>query len=110
MYLLNFSKSSLLDKYTKLTGNFELKNTKNIIEELGQLVPVKNKHTVMEARAMHVISSAINLIESLKANYSSELAEDLAKRLIKSIISEDPQKFQRKLVQIKKQEKQNGKQ
>jgi flagellar biosynthesis/type III secretory pathway protein FliH len=85
-----------------------LKTTKNIIEELGHLVPVKNKHTVTEARAMHVISSAINLIESLKANYSVDLAEDLTKRLIKSIISEDPQKFQRKISQIKKQEKQNG--
>lgn len=82
-----------------------MKNTKSIIEELGQLVPVKNKHTVMEARALHVISSAINLIESLKANYSSQIAEDLAKRLIKSIISEDPRKFQRKLNQIKKQDK-----
>ena len=57
---------------------------------------------------MHVISSAINLIESLRTNYSADLAEDLTKRLIRSIISEDPQKFQRKLVQIKKQEKQNG--
>lgn len=81
---------------------------RNIIEELGYLVPAKNKHSVTEARATHVISSAINLIESLKANYSPELAEDLTKRLIKSIISEDPQKFQRKISQIKKQEKQNG--
>ena len=86
-----------------------MKNTKTIIEELGQLVPVKNKHTVMEARAMHVISSAINLIESLRTNYSADLAEDLTKRLIRRIISEDPQKFQRKISQIKKQEKQNGK-
>ncbi len=57
---------------------------------------------------MHVISSAINLIESIKANYSVDLSEDLTKRLIKSIISKDPQKFQRKISQIKKQEKQNG--
>lgn len=58
---------------------------------------------------MHVISSAINLIESLKVNYSADLAEDLTKRLIKSILSEDPQKFQRKITQIKKQEKTHGK-
>lgn len=59
---------------------------------------------------MHVISSAINLIDSLQANYPQDLAEDLTKRLIKSIISQDPQKFQRKIGQIKKKEKQHGKQ
>jgi flagellar biosynthesis/type III secretory pathway protein FliH len=87
----------------------ELKNAKTIIDELGHLVPIKNKHTVMEARATHVISSAINLIETLKANYDSELAEDLTKRLIRAILQEDPQKFHRKLNQIKKEGTSHGK-
>jgi len=89
---------------SKLCGIFTLKNTKTLIEELGHLVPAKSKHNVIEARAMHVIHSAVHLIESLKVNYSPELADDLTKRLVKSILSEDPQKFQRKLTQIKKQE------
>lgn len=79
-----------------------MKNAKSIIDELGHLVPVKNKHTVVEARATHVISSAINLIETLKVNYSPELAEDLTKRLVRAILQEDPQKFHRKLNQIRK--------
>ncbi len=87
-----------------------MKNAKNIIDELDNLVPVKNKHTVIEARAMHVISSAVNLIESIRSNYSEEIAQDLSRRLIKSILSEDPQKFQRKLGQIRKQETTHGKQ
>lgn len=82
-----------------------MKNSRNLIEELGNLVPVKNKHTVIEARAMHVISSATNLIESIKHSYGPELSEDLVKRLIKSIVSQDPQKFSRKIKQISKQEK-----
>ena len=80
----------------------ELKNAKSIIDELGHLVPVKNKHTVVEARATHVITSAINLIETLKVNYPPELAEDLTKRLMRAILQEDPAKFHRKLNQIKK--------
>lgn len=83
----------------------ELTNARNIIEELGNLVPVKNKHTVIEARAMHVISSAANLIESIRANYGNELSEELVKRLIKSIATQDPQKFQRKITQISRQDK-----
>ena len=82
-----------------------MSTARNIIEELGNLVPVKNKHTVIEARAMHVISSAVNLIESIRASYDPQLAEDLEKRLVKSIMSQDPQKFRRKLTQISKQDK-----
>lgn len=79
-----------------------MKNAKTIIDELGHLVPVKNKHTVVEARATHVITSAINLIETLKVNYPPELAEDLTKRLVRAILQEDPAKFHRKLNQLRK--------
>jgi hypothetical protein len=80
----------------------ELKNAKSIIDELGHLVPVKNKHTVVEARATHVITSAINLIETLKVMYPEAEAQDLTKRLVRAILQEDPAKFHRKLNQIKK--------
>jgi hypothetical protein len=78
-----------------------LTHNRNLIEELGNLVPVKNKHSVIEARATHVITSAVNLIESIRANYSPEESDMLIKRLIKSIIAEDAQKFKRKLMQMK---------
>jgi hypothetical protein len=80
----------------------ELKNAKSIIDELGDLVPIKNKHTVVEARATHVISSAINLIETLKVMYPEAEAQDLTKRLMRAILQEDPQKFHRKLTQLRK--------
>ena len=83
--------------------------TPSIIEELGKLVPVKNKHTVIEARAQHVITSAAHLIEMIHTNYGPELAEDLTKRLIRSILVGESQKFTRKMSQIRKQEQQNGK-
>lgn len=75
---------------------------KSIIEELDSLVPVKNKHSVIESRAAHVISSAIHLIEQLHASYDAEVAEDLTKRLVKSILCKESTKFMRKLNIVKK--------
>jgi hypothetical protein len=86
-----------------------LSSVKNLIDALDNLVPVRNKHQVIEARAMHVIQSAINLIESLRVNYSKEQSDELTKRLVRSILSEDAGKFQRRLNQIKNQANNNGK-
>lgn len=81
---------------------------KSLIEELDSLLPAKNKHSVIEGRAAHVISSAIHLIELLHNNYDPELAKDLTNRLVKSIMAKDDAKFMRKLSQIKKQDKPDG--
>lgn len=75
---------------------------KSIIEELDTLLPVKNKHSVIESRAAHVITSAIHLVELLHANYDPAIAEDLTKRLAKSILLKESAKFMRKLNQVKK--------
>ena len=66
-------------------------------------MPVKNKHTVIEARDLHIISSAVNLIEQINANYPPEVAQDLTKRLVRSIQVGESQKFTRKMKEIRKQ-------
>lgn len=71
-------------------------------------MPVKNKHTVIEARALHIISSAVNLIEQINANYPPEVAQDLTKRLVRSIQVGESQKFTRKMKEIRKQGGTNG--
>jgi len=76
---------------------------RSIIEELESILPAKNKHSVVESRAVHVITSAQNLIKQLQDNYPPEVADDLIKRLVKSILSGDSAKFMRKLNQLKKQ-------
>lgn len=82
---------------------------RTIIQELGELVPVKNKHTVIEARAIHVITSAVNLMEQIRANYEPDVAEDLCKRLLRSIQLQETDKFTRKVKQIRKQGDVNAK-
>lgn len=80
-----------------------MENLKNIIEELDTIVPAKNKHTIIESRAIHLIASATNLINLIKESYDSEIAEDLVKRLHRSIVSSDQNKFMRKIKELRKQ-------
>jgi len=76
---------------------------KNIIDELDAIVPAKSKHTVIESRATHLIASAINLVRLIRESYSDEQADDLVKRLHRSIMSEDDKKFTRKIKEIRKE-------
>jgi hypothetical protein len=47
----------------------------------------------VESRASNVIAGAINLIKYIKENYEPEAADELERRLLNSIRSQDPQKF-----------------
>ena len=79
-----------------------MENLKNIIDELDSIVPAKNKHTVIESRAAHLISSATNLINLIKESYEPEVADDLIRRLHRSIVSSDQMKFMRKIKELRK--------
>ncbi len=74
---------------------------KNFIDELDKVVLTKNKHTVIESRASHIIASAINLVHLIEETYSSDDAKDLIKRLYRSIIAEDEKKFSRKIRELR---------
>ena len=75
---------------------------KNFIDELDAIVPAKNKHTVIESRATHLIASAINLVRLIRESYPDEQADDLVRRLHRSIMSEDDKKFTRKIKELRK--------
>lgn len=75
---------------------------KSIIDELDAIVPARNKHMVIESRATHIIASAVNLVKLIRESYPTDLAEDLVKRLHRSILSEDDRKFTRKIKELRK--------
>ena len=79
-----------------------MENLKNIIEELDSIVPAKNKHTIIESRAAHLIASATNLISLIRESYDPDVEEDLVKRLHRSISSSDQKKFMRKIKELRK--------
>jgi hypothetical protein len=81
--------------------NYTVEKIKNFLDELDKCVPAKSKHTVIESRAAHIIASAVNLAQLIRESYSEEDANDLVKRLYRSIMTEDERKFMRKIKELR---------
>ena len=74
--------------------------TRSILQELNEIAEVRNKDALYESRAVNIINSAINLIESIKTHYSAEDADELERRLINAIKGQDVAKFTRGIRKI----------
>ena len=77
------------------------KRTRSILDELDNMLSHRDKDSLVESRAGHVIQGAINLVNFIKENYDSETALELERRLINSIRSQDISKFSRGIRKIK---------
>jgi hypothetical protein len=71
------------------------RQTRSLLEELNAIAVKKDSESIIEARATHVIDSAINLIATIRENFDPEAAFELEKRLLNSIRAADPAKFTR---------------
>ena len=71
------------------------KRTRSILDELDLLATSRDRNSLVESRASHVIQGAINLINYIKEQYDSETALELERRLLNSIRSQDSSKFTR---------------
>jgi uncharacterized protein (UPF0305 family) len=78
-----------------------MKNIRSIIDELDRLVPERDKHHIIEARASNVIASCINVMQLIAESFDDEEAEELNKRLLSAIRNKDPNKFNRKIKEMK---------
>jgi predicted transcriptional regulator len=86
------------------------KHTHSILEELASISLQRDKESLIESRANNVITSAINLMKYIKENYDAETADELERRLLNSIRSQDPAKFTRKVRSIREAAKKNKEQ
>ena len=77
----------------------------SIVDELSDYRPVKDKELFIEGRGLQVIASALNLINLIEETYDEEYASDLTKRLVRSILSKDQEKFTRRVRQIRESRK-----
>lgn len=75
--------------------------TRSLLEELNSIAEKKNGEAVIEARATHVIDSAINLLALIKENFSPDDAYELERRLINSIKGGDSSKFTRSIRKLR---------
>jgi len=83
------------------------KHTRSILEELTSISVQRDKENLIESRANNVITSAINLMNYIKEHYDAETADELERRLLNSIRSQDPAKFTRKVRSIRETAKKN---
>jgi hypothetical protein len=73
------------------------KKLNGIVDSLLDYAPQRNRDLFIESRGQQVIASAVHLIHLIRESYDAELADDLSKRLLRAIASEDEEKFRRKL-------------
>ena len=71
------------------------KRARSILDELDTMMNHKDRENLVESRASHVIQGAINLINFIRENYNAEQADELERRLINSIRTQEPEKFKR---------------
>ena len=77
------------------------KKTRSLLEELDTLRLHKDRENLVESRANHVITGAINLIQFIRENYDSAQAEELERRLLNSLRAQDSSKFSRGVKRLK---------
>jgi hypothetical protein len=71
------------------------RHTRSLLEELNDIAVQRDTEAVIESRAVHVINSAINLLNLIRENFDPELAYELERRFLNSIKGADPAKFTR---------------
>lgn len=71
------------------------KNTRSILDEISRVVPSNDINSIVETRANHVITSAINITKMIYESYDETVADDLVKRFVNSIKTQDLRKFER---------------
>ncbi len=77
------------------------KSTRSLLEELNAVAQKKDSEAVIEARATHVIDSAINLLNLIRESYPPDQAYELERRLLNSIKGGDTHKFIRSIRKLR---------
>ena len=83
------------------------RKTRSILEEINAMSPKRDKQHIVESNAQEVIVTAINLINLINESFDVETAADLNKRLINSIRTRDPRKFQRGIGKVNEDKRHN---
>lgn len=76
------------------------KSTRSILEELSNLGVSRDKDVIIESRGANIIASAVNLITLIRENYDPTAAQELERRFLNAIRTNDPSKFKRGIKRI----------
>lgn len=73
------------------------RKTRSLLEELEAIGQNRDTKHVIESRAHNIISSAINLLETIGKHYDPEKAQVLERKLLSAIKSRDRDRFSKSL-------------
>ncbi len=71
------------------------RRTRSILEEISRIDIHKDKEHFIESKAAHIIAGTENLLNLISETYDEDTANDLTKRLLNAIRTQDPKKFER---------------
>lgn len=71
------------------------KRTRSILEEISRIDGKRDQEHFIEGKADNLIANTSNLIGLINETYDEETANDLTKRLLNAIRTQDLRKFQR---------------
>jgi|TARA_R110000850_G_scaffold273704_1_gene410422 hypothetical protein len=71
------------------------KRTRSILEEISRIDLGKDKEHFIEGKAKNIIAGTENLLNLISETYDEDTANDLTKRLLNAIKTQDPKKFER---------------
>lgn len=84
------------------------RSTKSLLEELNSVAKKRDQEVVIENRASHLINSAANLLTLIRDSFTPEEADELERRLLSSLRSGNPAKFNRGIRRIRDSKNKNS--
>ena len=86
------------------------KRTRSILEEISRIDIYKDKEHFIEGKAKHIIAGAEHLLKLINETYDEETANDLTKRFLNSIRTQDPKKFERGIRKVNESQRHSKRQ
>lgn len=84
------------------------KRTRSILEEISRIDISRDKEHFIEGKADNIIAGTSNLLDLINETYDEETAQDLTKRLLNAIRTQDPKKFQRGIRKVNEDRRHTG--
>ena len=75
---------------------------RSLLEELDSIAIPRDRVHLIESRAQHIIAGAINLVNLIRECYDDDVVEEMERKLLLAIKSQDPAKFNNGLKKLKK--------
>jgi hypothetical protein len=72
-----------------------IRPARSILEEISRIDVHKDAEHFIESKAVNIIAGTVNLMNLINETYDEDTAQDLTKRLLNAIKSQDPKKFER---------------